>query len=114
MKKEKLVLPVSIVIGCIILGSFIYSSQTRQKQMEVQYKENYEYQLNQQISQKQQDDDKKAQMLDTCLSNAQSYFDNDMYQDIQKYGDQVVGAGIGRQELEILKNAQDTCLKQYK
>ena len=65
MDKNKLVLPISILLGCIILGGFFYASQLskqesieKQQQIDLQAKEEQD-KLKQQIEQAKIEQDKK-------------------------------------------------------
>jgi len=71
MDKQKLILPISILLGCIILGGFFYASQiNKQKSIEKQQEidlavKRDELQIKQEIDQAQIDRDK----ADTTFNN---------------------------------------------
>ena len=70
MDKNKLVLPISILVGCIILGGFIYASQVV-KQKSIERQQSIDLQAKKEADQKKAEQDQKdyiAERKKDCLA----------------------------------------------
>ena len=118
MDKHKLILPISILLGCIILGGFFYASQIN-KQRLVERQLEIKLQEDRQVEEaKQTEVVMKKQALENCLKNADDNYQANFEsycisegrgancQSIKRYNADRVEA-IGKEEKE-------DCFKQYK
>ncbi len=120
MDKHKLILPISILLGCIILGGFFYASQVnkqksieKQQQIEIQAKAGADKAQQDKIK---QDEEAKRLGLSLCLRKA----DDDYFSYLELNGIKNKDGSI-RTTTEISdiadrrrQNAIDNCYKQYK
>ncbi|MDO8486209.1 MAG: hypothetical protein Q7S77_00720 [Candidatus Staskawiczbacteria bacterium] len=114
MDKHKLILPISILLGCIILGGFFYASQiNKQKLTERQLQAELKLKQEQQYQNEQAEKNKKV-ALEQCLSLAETRYEIAMGYQINGTIEVPVWSPKGIALAGILKNDQDTCLKQYK
>lgn len=115
MDKHKLILPISILLGCIILGGFFYASQiNKQKSIERQQQAELKLKQDQQYRNEQVENNKKVE-LEKCLSLAETSYEVGMgYQANNAATEVQVWSPKGIALAGILKNDQDTCINQYK
>ena len=98
MKKDKLVLPVSVLLGCIILGSFLYASQLskqksieRQQQIEIEQDKTMlqlkaEQEKQDQLAKELKEQDVKEQAeqaLNICIANAETNYFSQWYKECE-------------------------------
>jgi hypothetical protein len=70
MEKKKLILPISIIIGCLILGGFIYASQVN-KQNSIERQQWLELQANKEVEKTRSELEQKKYIADRkqdCLN----------------------------------------------
>lgn len=127
MDKHKLVLPISILLGCIILGGFFYASQVnkqqsieRQQQIELQAKAEAD-RLKINTDQAQQDAIKQAEAnkqldLSFCLDKADTDYWAYMKLNGTTKADKTIWAenSIWDRAGKDKQIAIDNCYKQYK
>lgn len=108
MDKHKLNLPVTILLGCVILGGFYYASEVskqgsieRQQLIDLQTKKAQQDDLNQK-------EENRKSALDSCLSIAQEEYDKNT-KNVPPTAVMIIGP-----HANILKNEQDTCINEYK
>lgn len=114
MNKQKIILPISILLGCFILGAFYFLAQTKKlESVETQQR------LDSQLKQSQQDyaarvEDNKSFALKECLTLAETNYGNGMNYNYLGSIEVPIGSPRHVALANMLKNDQDTCFKQYK
>ena len=90
MNINKLLLPIVILLGCIILGGFYYATQISkqgsiEKQQEIKIEQEKQDQLSkEQKEQQAKEDAKKA--LESCLSLADTNYSHQWYEECKSQG----------------------------
>ncbi|MFW6026652.1 MAG: hypothetical protein ACOCRX_09945 [Candidatus Woesearchaeota archaeon] len=90
MNKEKLVLPTSILLGCLILGGFYYASQVnKQRSIERQQQIEIEREKQERIDKElkeQEAKEEEQQALNDCISDAEYNYQYRWYKECKALG----------------------------
>ena len=116
MDKHRLILPMSILLGCIILGGFYYASETN-KQLYIEKKQEMKLSEDQKLAEAQMEQTNQNQLaLQSCLDEADAKYNKSAkyWLDLQdKIGADNVIKSVEKEKV-TLQQDKDNCYKQYK